>query len=501
MAAELLLMLLRMNLAAGAAILLVLALRKSLSTWFGARIAYMLWLVVPIAAFAMFLPPPEVSVETIIAGTRDIARAPVTSGAPVAVEWPLPVSVIPTAFAVDNATPLLAAWLVGALAMLGLLVRRQRLFVTSLGRLRREPGSRRILRANASGVGPAVIGAFSPRLILPRDFEACFDRDERSIVLAHERAHITGGDTLINAMAALLQCLGWFNPLVHVAVHCLRIDQELACDAVVVARFPNARRRYAETMLKSQLGGVTAPFGCHWPPRNAHPLKERIKMLKRDLPGPARFGAGLVTAGVLSLAVGCIAWAVQPAVAAPQAQAPVARQGQSPAQASLGRKLVVAIQSDDVVGCAALIEAGADVNYHRRADPTPLIAAVWRRNLALVTLLLDNGADVNLAAAGDGNALIAASARGYTDIAAELIARGADVNANVLHDETPLMNAARAGKLDTVMYLVEHGADVNFVVLDPALFSSSPQRRTALGQARFFGHAAVADYLKSKGAT
>jgi hypothetical protein len=50
------------NLAAGAAILLVLALRKPVRSAFGACLAYALWLLVPLAALGSLLPPRVVEV-------------------------------------------------------------------------------------------------------------------------------------------------------------------------------------------------------------------------------------------------------------------------------------------------------------------------------------------------------------------------------------------------------------------------------------------------------
>ena len=85
------------------------------------------------------------------------------------------------------------------------------------------------------------------------------------MILAHENAHLRAGDARINAVAAAALCACWFNPLVHMAVYLMRLDQELACDAAVLDRFPRARRLYAEVLLKTQLAAQPLPFGCHWP--------------------------------------------------------------------------------------------------------------------------------------------------------------------------------------------------------------------------------------------
>ena len=131
---------------------------------------------------------------------------------------------------------------------------------------------------------------------------------------AHERAHIGRGDIRANALLVLAQCLCWFNPLLHIGAHALRLDQELACDAAVVARRPSVRRRYAETLLKTQLlRGSAAPLGCNWVTRGRHPLEARVATLARTAPPQARQDAGVVLLVMLGLALFYAAWAMQPA--------------------------------------------------------------------------------------------------------------------------------------------------------------------------------------------
>jgi beta-lactamase regulating signal transducer with metallopeptidase domain len=54
---DFLLLLGKLNLAMGAAIIVVWLLRRPLRAWFGAPVAYALWLLVPIAGIASLLPP------------------------------------------------------------------------------------------------------------------------------------------------------------------------------------------------------------------------------------------------------------------------------------------------------------------------------------------------------------------------------------------------------------------------------------------------------------
>jgi TonB family protein len=97
---------------------------------------------------------------------------------------------------------------------------------------------------------------------------------------------------------------------VHFAAARFRFDQELACDADVLASFPKQRRTYADAMLKTQLADFGLPVGCHW--QTSHPLKERIAMLKHPLPGSVRKKVGLLTVMLLVATGGYGAWAAQP---------------------------------------------------------------------------------------------------------------------------------------------------------------------------------------------
>lgn len=289
--------LLRANIAAGLAILLVLAIRRPVRSAFGARIAYGLWLLPPLIAAASLLPLPRgaaslVSIAEIApmaAWTRDATRG-----------------------GSDLSGMAAAAWIAGLYITFFVLVFRQLSFTKALGELRPEAGGeRRLFRASTTNVGPALIGALWPVIVIPSDFEMRFTASEQRVILAHERAHLAGGDAQVNGLLALARCLCWFNPLVHLAALRLRLDQELACDARVLAAQPGSRRSYAEAMMKTQVFHPGLPLGCAWPSRAQHPLKERIAMLKRPLPAARRslFGSALLAA--LALGGGCIAWASQ----------------------------------------------------------------------------------------------------------------------------------------------------------------------------------------------
>ena len=481
MSAEILPLLARATIAASVAILVVLLLRRPLRSAFGAEVAYAFWLLVPATTLAAFLPARQIFVDgPVMTDTQAAAARAVET----AVDAASPAVTTQLAqIALPNIEPtrlLLGIWLAGVIASL--------LFLFA--------GQCRFMR-NAANAGPAVVGVVRPRIVLPADFDQRYTPAERDLVIAHERAHIEAFDAQINAVAALVQCLNWFNPLVHIARAALRIDQELACDARVMAGHANAKRIYAEAMLKTQLAAHAIPLGCQWPPIGAQPLKERITMLARPRTGSFRVALGAALCATAALSSGTLAWATQQPRVIHVSQP--GRDAATPAQRALGRELIGALMEGQMTEARELVEAGADVNYYLQGDGTPLVIAARFGSRDMVEYLIANGADVNQAAQGDGNPLIMASMHGHLDVARLLIERGADVNGIVVDDETPLINAARSNQMDVARYLIAQGADVSLAV--DAMTARGIERRSPLSEARRRGHDAMIRLLRENGAT
>jgi beta-lactamase regulating signal transducer with metallopeptidase domain len=277
---ELLAVLLHVNLAAGGAALAVLAVRGAARQRFGAGFAYSLWTCVPVAAAAALFPPPA-------------ARWIPLPGTPRSL-----VGQAADAVAQAPAAAILSLWIIGALLAAALIAVRQMRFLAL---------------ARRGLAGPAVAGVIAPRIVMPANACERFTAEERAIIRAHERAHIDRKDHRTNGWIALAQCLCWFNPLVHLAAREARIDQELACDATVLTRMPGQRRRYAETLLKTQLTESLAPLGCHWVGGRVHPLEVRIAALRLPVASDRQRDWSLA-ALALTLAVAAYgAWAAQPA--------------------------------------------------------------------------------------------------------------------------------------------------------------------------------------------
>jgi bla regulator protein blaR1 len=282
---ELLLLIGRLALASGAAIAAVLILRPVLRNRLGAAHAYAAWLAVPATMAAVLLPPLAIAppqLAAVFIGLGGAAAAPAAGAA---------------AASGARAQWLLLAWAAGTGLMAGHFFSSHWHYVRSLGRL--APNGDAWV-AEHDGAGPLLLGLWRQRVVLPRDFAARFSVDEQALILAHERFHAARGDPAANALLAVLQCCFWFNPLVHIAAPRFRLDQELACDAAVMAAHPGTARAYASAMMKSQLDDVTLSASCHW--QSHHPLKERIMQLQHSPLAPSRRLAARLAIGLLVLA-------------------------------------------------------------------------------------------------------------------------------------------------------------------------------------------------------
>ena len=277
MMSEVLLFVIRLNLVASIAILVVLGLRPFVRTWLGASHAYRLWATVPVAMMAGFMPPLESWGPTIpLAQASDGAGGWLAAG--------------------SHLDAVLAVWGAGALVTTALTAWRYARFMAS---------------ARSGKAGPAIVGVLTPRLITPADFGSRYTAEERRLVRAHERAHMDRLDARCNALVLALQCLNWFNPLIHLAARAMRFDQELACDATVIHRMPTDRRRYAEALLRSH-AQATPVLGCSWSGAGARLLMTRLTTLMGRRHVESRLELGDVLLAVFWNLVFFAAWAVQP---------------------------------------------------------------------------------------------------------------------------------------------------------------------------------------------
>jgi TonB family protein len=295
MVSDLLALVLKTTIVMSVMVLIVLTLRMAGRRYLGAVATYWLWASIPVVMLAYLLPPwlplrDAMFSTTTLAAVQTIAAAAQPR--------------FPQSHLLDLVAML---WLAGAIGVAIFQTLQQYRFVHSLGVLRAiAPG---IYRSGAANSSPSLVGAWAPRIVVPTDFEQRYTPLQQELIVLHEQIHLQRGDAWVNVLLAVLRCLYWFNPLLHFAIHRLRNDQELACDALVLQQKPDARRPYAEAMLNTQLAVTGLPVGCQW--QSSHLLEERIKMLTMHAPSRLRrrFGIALIVAMIGTTAT--LAWATQ----------------------------------------------------------------------------------------------------------------------------------------------------------------------------------------------
>jgi len=154
---------------------------------------------------------------------------------------------------------------------------------------------------------PSLFGFVRPRLLLPVGLTRSFSQEELRYVFLHELSHIKRHDILTGWLMTALQILHWFNPLVWLAFHRMRVDRELACDALALSYAKEEENQpYGRTIIKLLEG-----FGrSAWAPsmagtvENKNQMKERISMIakfRKTSRGPALAGVLFIILGLVTL--------------------------------------------------------------------------------------------------------------------------------------------------------------------------------------------------------
>ena len=277
--------------------LLVLAIRKPVSHFFGARIAYLLW-ILPLARLFM----PTLTIEAPAEVAPAVAFVPTTAGAELAATVPAQSSTFAALASLDWMMIALILWLGGA----GLLFISKlasylqfREDIVADGHLIGRHDNIKILETAAVG-GPLAFGLFEKYIAVPTNFFRDYAPRERELALEHEIAHHESGDLAANFVGLTILSLHWFNPVAWFAWVAFRQDQETACDARVLAQSGrDVRAVYGRTIAKSASGhrlGLASPLN------QKDKIKGRLKMLGQAEKSTfrSRLGAGLVAIGTIT---------------------------------------------------------------------------------------------------------------------------------------------------------------------------------------------------------
>jgi beta-lactamase regulating signal transducer with metallopeptidase domain len=288
---------------------------------------HLVWSVALAAAAAMpllqlALPSIEVAVlpAPVSAPASMVVASPV---APVAVEVrSAPVSTAAPAAAPSLPSPavlLAGLWLLGVLALsvrlaAGVLrvwwIERRSSEVTDDAWVRlTDTLSRRLklgrivtlLRAEPAAV-PMTWGVFRPVVVLPGE-SAEWDEERRTVVLAHELAHVRRWDALTQWVAHVAVVVHWYNPLVWMAARRLHDERERACDDAVLAigARPSAYADHLLTLVQS-LGRSEGPVAALAMARRSQFEGRLLAILDRAIPRRGVSRTALTSAVVLALA-------------------------------------------------------------------------------------------------------------------------------------------------------------------------------------------------------
>lgn len=113
-----------------------------------------------------------------------------------------------------------------------------------------------LIRSNAIRI-PVTWGIRQPQVLLP-DSSRTWPAPVRRHVLLHELAHIRRRDPLWQLLAQCAVIAFWFNPVLRLAVRCMHIEAEHACDDYVL-RDGERPSRYAATLVDLVSAGSGAP--------------------------------------------------------------------------------------------------------------------------------------------------------------------------------------------------------------------------------------------------
>ncbi len=124
---------------------------------------------------------------------------------------------------------------------------------------------------------PFITGIFSAQIYLPKDTFQHYSQQQKLCVLKHEMTHLNRKDLWMQLVAESMRTIFWFNPVVHIAYHLFRQDQELACDHSVLATADNQERLAYGSVLLKGLHAHALPSALSF--FNNH--KQRFTMLEK----------------------------------------------------------------------------------------------------------------------------------------------------------------------------------------------------------------------------
>ncbi len=224
--------------------------------------------------------------------------------------------------------------------------------------------------------GPAVVGALSPRIVVP-SYIFALDPEQQRLVIAHEREHVRARDGQLSLAMILLVAIAPWNLLLWWQYARLRVAIEVDCDTRVLDRGVLARA-YGTLLLDIAERTVKGPpmvsvLSAHF----AGSVRQRIESIGARTRPASRWRAA--TASVTA-ALAIIALAVVP------------RPAVSQRAVAVGSGAIGAVTVDTIDTVAQDDSTAIQIMYLNRAGKWAEAEQVGTARLATLTSIKGNGA-------------------------------------------------------------------------------------------------------------
>ena len=153
----------------------------------------------------------------------------------------------------------LCIWLGGTIILLGYFITVLAVYRHKLKKSRREYDNlalldkckeqldiKRMFRVYYADTTPMLIGLFKPAIYVPEGLSEA----ELEATLLHELNHMKHLDVLWSAIATLVLCVNWFNPIIWLSFFMFKRDLEVYCDERTL-RYAEDKQSYALLLLKT----------------------------------------------------------------------------------------------------------------------------------------------------------------------------------------------------------------------------------------------------------
>ncbi|MHC6180283.1 M56 family metallopeptidase [Clostridium sp. JNZ X4-2] len=144
---------------------------------------------------------------------------------------------------------------------------------------------------------PSLLGIIRPKILINPDLMDRISPEEKRYIFLHELSHFRKKDIFISWIILFCGIVNWFNPIILSALHRMKEDSEIACDAHVLSYLDkNEYKCYGETIIDlikivSNVKTIPGSIGIINGKSN---IKRRIIMIKNFKKRPGKWGAVLI---------------------------------------------------------------------------------------------------------------------------------------------------------------------------------------------------------------